>query len=85
MLRLLSKITKIRGGSGAAASSKMERFVITVNGFHPLTIITKHSILNVAAVLDPPLKITNDVFSMVAFLFQKVVIFDCLDPACCCS
>ena len=30
----------------------MERFVITVNGFQPLTIITKRSILNVAAVLD---------------------------------
>ena len=39
----------------AAATSKMERFVIIVNGFHPLTIITKRSILDVAAVLDPPL------------------------------
>ena len=44
-----------RGGSRAAATSKMERFVIIVNGFQPLTIITKRSILNVAAVLDPPL------------------------------
>ena len=33
----------------------MERFVIIVNGFQPLTIITKRSILDVAAVLDPPL------------------------------
>ena len=33
----------------------MERFVITVNGFQPLTIITKRSILDVAAALDPPL------------------------------
>ena len=33
----------------------MERFVIIVNGFQPLTIITKHSILDVAAALDPPL------------------------------
>ena len=39
-----------------AATSKMERFVIIVNGFQPLTIITKRSILDVAAVLDPPLK-----------------------------
>ena len=31
----------------------MELFVITVNGFQPLNIITKCSILNVAAVLDP--------------------------------
>ena len=51
-----------RGGSRTAAiskmeraASKMERFVIIVNGFQPLTIITKHSILDVAAVLDPPL------------------------------
>ena len=33
----------------------MERFVIIVNGWKPLTIITKHSILGVAAALDPPL------------------------------
>ena len=44
-----------RGGSRAAATSKMERFVIIVNGFPPLTIITKRSILDVAAALDPPL------------------------------
>ena len=36
-----------------AATSKMERFVIMVNGFQPLTIITKRFILDVAAVLDP--------------------------------
>ena len=47
---------KSRGGSRAAATSKMEHFVIIVNGFQPLTIITKRSILDVAAVLDPPLK-----------------------------
>ena len=44
-----------RGGSRAAATSKMERFVIIVNGFQPLTIIIKRSILDVATVLDPPL------------------------------
>ena len=43
------------GGSRAAATSKMERFVIIVNGFQPLTIITKRSILDVVEVLDPPL------------------------------
>ena len=42
----------IRGRSRAAATSKMERFVIIVNGFQPLTIITKRSILDVAAALD---------------------------------
>ena len=46
-----------RGGSRAAAASKMECFVIIVNGFLPLTIITKHSILDVAAALDPPLNV----------------------------
>ena len=45
----------IKGGSRTAARSKMERFVIIVNGFKPLTIITKRSILDVAAVLDPTL------------------------------
>ena len=45
----------LRGGSRAAATSKMERFVIIVNGFQPLTIITKRAILDVAAVLDLPL------------------------------
>ena len=44
-----------RGGSRTAATSKMERLVIIVNGFQPLTIITKRSILDVATVLDPPL------------------------------
>ena len=44
-----------QGGSRTAATSKMERFLIIVNGWKPLTIITKHSILEVATVLDPPL------------------------------
>ena len=45
----------IRGGSRTAVTSKMERFVMIVNGWKPLTILTKRSILNLAAVLDPPL------------------------------
>ena len=44
-----------RGGSRAAATSKMKRFVIIVNGWKPLTIITKHSIVDAAAALDPSL------------------------------
>ena len=47
--------TAARGRSRTAATSKMEHFVIIVNGWKPLTIITKSSILDVAAVLDPPL------------------------------
>ena len=56
-----------RGRSRTAATSKMKRFLIIVysfqlfinyyHSFQLLTIITKHSILDVAAVLDPPLLI----------------------------
>ena len=53
---LLSFSGKFRGGSRTAAISKMELFVIIVNGFQPLTVIKKCSILDIAAVLDPPLK-----------------------------
>ena len=35
----------------------MECFVIIVNGFQLLTIITKRSILDVATALDPPLMV----------------------------
>ena len=36
-------------------TSKMKSFVIMVNSFQPLTVITKLSILDVAAALDPSL------------------------------
>ena len=54
-------VYQLRGGSRAAATSKMECFVIIVHGFQPkaVTIITKHSILDAAATLDPPLKLLN--------------------------
>ena len=52
-----------RGGSMAATTSKMERFVIIVNGLQLLTIITKRSILDVAAALDPPLGISSESIS----------------------
>ena len=54
-------IFHIRGGSRTAATSKMEHFVINVNGWKPLTIITKSSILDVAALLDPPLHIDQPI------------------------
>ena len=41
----------------------MEHFVIIFNSWKPLTIITKCSILDVAAALDPPLKIEKLDFS----------------------
>ena len=43
------------GRSRTVATSKMEYFVIIVNCWKPLTMITKSSILGAAAVLDPPL------------------------------
>ena len=53
--KVVERHTVVIGGSRTAATSKMEYFLITVNGFQPVTIITKCSILDVAAVLDPPL------------------------------
>ena len=47
---------EIRGGCRTAATSKVELFVIIYNRFQPLTIITKNSTLDAAAVLDPPLE-----------------------------
>ena len=52
---------KFRGGSRAAATSKMERFVIIVNGWKSLTIITKQSIFDVAAALDSSLSLLSGV------------------------
>ena len=46
----------------------MECFVIIVN---PLTIITKHSILDVAAALAPPLKITENVIGTYSIYVKK--------------
>ena len=55
----LNTILEIRDGSKTAATSKVELFVVIVNGWKPLTIITKNSTLDVAAVLDPPLEIVR--------------------------
>ena len=57
-----------RGGSRAAATSRMEHFVVTVNGWKPLTIIRKSSILDVAAVIDLPL---IDIFNASKFATQN--------------
>ena len=47
------------GGSRAAATSRKEHFVIIVNDLQLLTITLKRSILDVAAALDPPLRIIS--------------------------
>ena len=54
---LRQKLISIRGGSRTAAASKVELFVVIVNGWKSLTIIAMSSTLDVTAVLDPPLKI----------------------------
>ena len=51
----MGKTILYRGECRAAATSKMERFVVIVNGWKPLNIITKQSILDLAQALDPPL------------------------------
>ena len=54
-----------RGGSRAAATSKMEWFMTIVNGWKPLTIIAKLSILDVAAALDPPLILRQGIMMII--------------------
>ena len=51
----------------------MERFVIIVNGLQPLTIITKRSILDVAAALDPPLNTKGDLYDTVSRPYLKIL------------
>ena len=55
-----------RGGSRPAATSKMERF-------QPLTIITKRSILDVAAALDPPLDNISMIICKRIFLAVQIL------------
>ena len=63
---------RFRGGSRTAATSKMEHFVIIVNGWKTLTIITKRSILDVATVLDPPLRLLFEVNLMFKISNKKL-------------
>ena len=60
-----------RGRSRANATSKMECFAIIVNGFQPLTIITKHCILDVAAALDPLLLTASFVSTRMLYLARE--------------
>ena len=68
--------TLFRGRSKATATSKMECFVIIVNGWKQLSIITKRSILDVAVVLDPPtfLKICSFQWSIMLFIVDIIYI-----------
>ena len=65
-----------RDGTRTATTSKVERFVIIDNGFQSLTIITKRSILDVAAVLDPPLDaVKNQTLSVTGLKCMHGVIY----------
>ena len=55
-----TKASVNRGGFRTPATFKMEHFLIIVNSWKPLTITTKSSILDVAAVLNPPLVKTKE-------------------------
>ena len=75
----MDKLGLPRGGSRTAAKSRMERFVIIVNGWKPLTIITKRSVLDLAAALEPLLvhqRLTKITLNLNAML-QPWPIFGC--------
>ena len=48
---------RVSSGSMTLATSMMELFVTIVTGFHPLTIATESSIVDVAGALDPSLRV----------------------------
>ena len=50
---------QLRDGSRTTVTSKMELFVIIVNGFQLLTTITECSILDVAAILGPSMQLVE--------------------------
>ena len=64
-----------RVGSRTAATSKMERFVIIINGWKPLAIITRRSILDVVAVLDAPLQSIQSFYFIIVFVYLLYQLF----------
>ena len=60
----------------------MECFVIIVNGWKPVTIITKRSILDVAAALDPPLFIRVLYIISSNYRAQKWFLTHVLEKSC---
>ena len=53
--------------------------MIIVHGWKQLTIITKRSILDVAAALDPPLVVidSKNFYSQILYLIIKISVVDC--------
>ena len=52
-------MSKLRDVPRTPATSKMKFFVTLVNGFQPLTNVTKNSMLDLAGVLETPLIIIH--------------------------
>ena len=71
IVKFQRKKVKFRDGSRTAATCNMECFVITVNDRKPLTVISKPSILDVAAVLDPLLKFPFPIANLSIIIKQK--------------
>ena len=66
----------IRGGSRTSTTSKMGLFMIIVNDWKPLTSIPKCSILDVAAVLDPPLILLSYLYEVLGIFFSMGIRFE---------
>ena len=67
-------MSKLRGVYRTPATSKMKLFVTFVNGFQPLTNLTKNSMLDVAGVLETSLIIIHiKVFIYQSFFKCKAV------------
>ena len=71
--KIRNRLISSQTGSRTTATSKMECYVIVVNGWKSLTIITKHSILDVAAALDPPLPASFDGTALELYLSYILV------------
>ena len=69
---LTQYLTNFCGGSRTTATSKMKLFEIIVNGFQPLTNITKNFILDVAAGLDPSLNSNNLISVLLRWIWNSI-------------
>ena len=68
----------IRGESRTVGTSRMEHFVIIVNSWKPLTIITKNSVLDFAAALDTPLVV--NVATQNSLIFINKISLEMVNP-----
>ena len=74
---MLTLMSKLRGVYRTPATSKMKLFVTFVNGFQPLTNLTKNSMLDVAGVLETSLIIIH-----VKITGKAVTLIFCNEVSC---